>query len=85
LKTPAFLYAFVHGAVVTLCVQEDPQLRPTMASVVLMLNSRSITLPAPDASAFAVPGRALHGLVGVGVADQQPSINDVSVSGLEPR
>ena len=29
-----------------LCVQEDPHLRPSMASVVVMLNSRSITLPA---------------------------------------
>ena len=29
-----------------LCVQEDPQLRPSMASVVVMFNSRSITLPA---------------------------------------
>ncbi|CAN6332565.1 unnamed protein product [Urochloa humidicola] len=41
-----------------LCVQEDPQLRPSMASVVVMLNSRSITLPAPAAPAFAVTGRA---------------------------
>ena len=38
-----------------LCVQEDPQLRLSMASVVVMLNSRSITLPAPDAPAYAVP------------------------------
>ncbi|KAL6609736.1 hypothetical protein ACP70R_039705 [Stipagrostis hirtigluma subsp. patula] len=32
-----------------LCVQEDPHLRPPMASVVIMLSSRSITLSAPAA------------------------------------
>ncbi|KAL6841218.1 hypothetical protein ACP4OV_028736 [Aristida adscensionis] len=42
-----------------LCVQEDPQLRPGMDSVVVMLNSRSITLPAPAAPALAVTGRAV--------------------------
>ena len=30
-----------------LCVQEDPEDRPTMASIVTMLNSYSVTLPAP--------------------------------------
>ncbi|KAK4858597.1 hypothetical protein QYF36_019015 [Acer negundo] len=30
-----------------LCVQEDPASRPTMATVVLMLNSYSVTLPLP--------------------------------------
>ncbi|TVU02157.1 hypothetical protein EJB05_52382, partial [Eragrostis curvula] len=42
-----------------LCVQEDPLLRPGMAAVVIMLNSRSITLPAPTAPAYTVvPGPA---------------------------
>ncbi|TVU19997.1 hypothetical protein EJB05_36183, partial [Eragrostis curvula] len=79
-----------------LCVQEDPQLRPGMAAVVIMLNSRSITLPAPAAPAYAVvvPRRAFtavdaHGsgmdLEGPRVAARLPSINDVSVSDLEPR
>ena len=35
-----------------LCVQEDPNDRPTMASVVLMLSSASITLPVPSEPAF---------------------------------
>lgn len=35
-----------------LCVQEDPTKRPTMASVILMLNSHSVSLPAPSAPAF---------------------------------
>ena len=76
-----------------LCVQEDPHLRPGMASVVVMLNSRSITLPAPTAPAFAVPGCALTEVEARGrstdrngpVAAREPSINDVSVSDLEPR
>ncbi|KAL6609738.1 hypothetical protein ACP70R_039707 [Stipagrostis hirtigluma subsp. patula] len=42
-----------------LCVQEDPQLRPGMASVVVMLNSRSTMLPAPTAPALASTGRAV--------------------------
>ncbi|CAL5020679.1 unnamed protein product [Urochloa decumbens] len=60
-----------------LCVQDDPQLRPSMASVVVMLNSRSITLPAPTKPAFA--------FVMNPAAPQEPSINDASVSDLNPR
>ncbi|CAL4968031.1 unnamed protein product [Urochloa decumbens] len=65
-----------------LCVQDDPQLRPSMASVVVMLNSRSITLPAPTEPAFAFvmnPGE------GPRAPPQEPSINDASVSDLNPR
>lgn len=77
-----------------LCVQEDPYLRPTMASVVVMLNSRSITLPAPAAPAYALPGRgttvrsaARQGLMDVDVAaaSRGHSVNDASISDLEPR
>ncbi|KAL5707587.1 hypothetical protein ACHQM5_018476 [Ranunculus cassubicifolius] len=40
-----------------LCVQEDIAKRPTMATIVLMLNSYSFTLPIPSAPAFYVkPG-----------------------------
>lgn len=35
-----------------LCVQENVADRPTMASVVLMLNSYSLTLPVPSPPAF---------------------------------
>ncbi|KAK0578776.1 hypothetical protein LWI29_016074 [Acer saccharum] len=35
-----------------LCVQEDPVARPTMATVVLMLNSYSVTLALPQQPAF---------------------------------
>ncbi|KQK13774.2 hypothetical protein BRADI_1g12410v3 [Brachypodium distachyon] len=64
-----------------LCVQEDAHLRPGMAAVVVMLNSRSITLPAPTAPAFIVPSR----LVARTKVVRAPSINDASVSDLEPR
>ncbi|KAF5199112.1 Cysteine-rich receptor-like protein kinase, partial [Thalictrum thalictroides] len=37
-----------------LCVQEDMGRRPTMASVVLMLNSYSVTMPLPSTPAFLV-------------------------------
>jgi hypothetical protein len=62
-----------------LCVQEDPRLRPSMASVVIMLNSRSITLPIPAEPAFVSPGE------GPRAAAPDPSINEGSVSDLEPR
>ncbi|PQM36830.1 cysteine-rich receptor-like protein kinase 10 [Prunus yedoensis var. nudiflora] len=40
-----------------LCVQEDPADRPTMQSVVLMLNSYSVTLLLPKQPAFFLPSR----------------------------
>ncbi|KAF5175958.1 Cysteine-rich receptor-like protein kinase, partial [Thalictrum thalictroides] len=36
-----------------LCVQDDVAIRPTMASVVLMLNSYSVTLAVPSAPPFS--------------------------------
>jgi hypothetical protein len=65
-----------------------------MASVVVMLNSRSITLPAPAAPAYAVPGRRAFSDTadarGTGgedrwVGSREHSVDDVSVSYLEPR
>ena len=35
-----------------LCVQEDPEKRPTMNTIVLMFSSYSITLPLPQQPAF---------------------------------
>ncbi|KHN01543.1 Cysteine-rich receptor-like protein kinase 29 [Glycine soja] len=40
-----------------LCVQENVAARPTMASVALMLNSYSLTLPVPSEPAFVGDGR----------------------------
>jgi hypothetical protein len=75
-----------------LCVQEDPYLRPSMASVVVMLNSRSITLPTPAVPAYALHGRAATAVnpprgmnMGPIAAAREPSINEASVSELQPR
>ena len=37
-----------------LCVQENPEVRPTMTTIVLMLNSYSVTLPVPQKPAFCI-------------------------------
>eukprot|EP00258_Populus_trichocarpa_P039112 XP_024455131.1 cysteine-rich receptor-like protein kinase 10 isoform X2 [Populus trichocarpa] len=37
-----------------LCVQEDPAIRPAMATIILTLNSYSVTLPSPQEPAFLV-------------------------------
>lgn len=35
-----------------LCIQENPEARPTMATIVLMLNSYKVTLPVPQQPVF---------------------------------
>ncbi|GAY34229.1 hypothetical protein CUMW_010310 [Citrus unshiu] len=45
-----------------LCVQEDPAERPSMATIVLMLNSYSVTLPLPQQPAFFIGSRTERGL-----------------------
>ena len=37
-----------------LCVEENPQDRPTMSTVIVMLRSESIALPKPKHPAFSV-------------------------------
>ncbi|TVU01635.1 hypothetical protein EJB05_52908, partial [Eragrostis curvula] len=73
-----------------LCVQEDPLLRPGMAAIIIMLNSRSITLPAPIAPAFvdvtAVDARGRStDHEGLRAAAREQSINEASISNLEPQ
>ncbi|XP_072956364.1 cysteine-rich receptor-like protein kinase 15 [Typha angustifolia] len=77
-----------------LCIQEDPSERPTMASVILMLNSQSITLPSPSTPAFVitsrtfsephVPGRERNADL-PGSRSRGGSVNNVSISEMEPR
>ncbi|XP_024984560.1 cysteine-rich receptor-like protein kinase 5 [Cynara cardunculus var. scolymus] len=45
-----------------LCVQEDAELRPSMASIVLMLNSYSVALPLPQNPPFVSGSRVRHDL-----------------------
>ncbi|KAK3037407.1 hypothetical protein RJ639_030169 [Escallonia herrerae] len=81
-----------------LCVQENVASRPTMASVVLMLNSFSITLPMPSEPAFFVyssadPTFAQLSEYGLGARDSKKSTsgfanfsnNEASISDLHPR
>ncbi|GKV19304.1 hypothetical protein SLEP1_g29586 [Rubroshorea leprosula] len=81
-----------------LCVQEDPAERPTMATVVLMLNSYSATLPLPNEPAFFLHSRTEP--IKLLESDQSTSVlesdqsksqsvlystNEVSITELEPR
>ncbi|KAI3466599.1 hypothetical protein Pfo_023262 [Paulownia fortunei] len=79
-----------------LCVQENAADRPTMSSVVLMLNSFSITLPIPSQPAFFMPSRldgdvSLHQhnsreLETIGSSNSiSASGNEVSISDFYPR
>ncbi|XP_059282091.1 cysteine-rich receptor-like protein kinase 10 [Lycium ferocissimum] len=75
-----------------LCVQEDVNKRPTMASVVIMLNSYSMTKPAPQEPAFF--SRSRSEMFPKGLESDQYSTsksipllskNDLSITELEPR
>ncbi|XP_047045745.1 cysteine-rich receptor-like protein kinase 15 [Lolium rigidum] len=75
-----------------LCVQEDAHLRPSMATVVVMLNSRSITLPVPTPPAYLVRSRAgalgrsqTHEEENPAGAVREPFGNDAYISDMEPR
>jgi hypothetical protein len=73
-----------------LCVQEDPDERPTMASILLTLNNGSVTLPSPKEPAFF-----LHSKTDTPIKDLESdqsttksmpwSVNEASISELYPR
>lgn len=73
-----------------LCVQEDPEDRPTMASIVMMLNSYSVTMPEPQQPAFFIPTETDMTMKGLefdqsGSNAVPLSVNDVSITELYPR
>ncbi|MFS8030945.1 putative protein kinase RLK-Pelle-DLSV family [Helianthus anomalus] len=81
-----------------LCVQENVSDRPTMSSVVLMLNSHSLSLPVPAEPAFFVNSNTFHRYASTLVwsndsakhkipkpTSPQCSVNDVSMSVIVPR
>ncbi|KAK7343551.1 hypothetical protein VNO77_12361 [Canavalia gladiata] len=80
-----------------LCVQENVADRPTMGSVVLMLNSYSATLPLPSHPAFIIDSRSLSVIRSdeydpvTGRSDEtsiqsvQTSVNEASITELFPR
>lgn len=61
-----------------LCVQENPADRPTMASIVLMLDSYSVTLPTPKQPAFCIHS-------GTDPKSTSVSVNAISISEIIPR
>ncbi|KAM7493474.1 hypothetical protein LguiB_028083 [Lonicera macranthoides] len=82
-----------------LCVQENPTNRPTMASIVLMLSSFSLSLPVPSEPAFFMhssvvdPEMPLFGEYNSGTSESSEwknastkvSVNDASFSEFYPR
>ncbi|KAL1213874.1 Cysteine-rich receptor-like protein kinase 41 [Cardamine amara subsp. amara] len=62
-----------------LCVQENAESRPTMASVVVMLNANSFTLPKPSQPAFYLEYRESL------PRDNHTSSNSVTITELDPR
>ncbi|KAL3740602.1 hypothetical protein ACJRO7_021821 [Eucalyptus globulus] len=76
-----------------LCIQEDPAIRPTMATVVLMLSSNYFNLPLPQHPAFFVRSRS--GGLSIPMKElgsnqstnrtMPSSTNDMSVTELYPR
>ncbi|XP_062162378.1 cysteine-rich receptor-like protein kinase 10 [Alnus glutinosa] len=68
-----------------LCVQEDPANRPTMATIVLMLNSYSaVTLPLPNQPAFLLQSRTMSNKA-VDNSSVSLSVNEASFTEIYPR
>ncbi|KAM1766238.1 hypothetical protein TB1_005176 [Malus domestica] len=74
-----------------LCVQEDPADRPTMQSVVLMLNSYSVSLALPKQPAFFLQSRAVGNMPKITLESDQsinkssPSVYEGSITEVYPR
>ncbi|KAF7119984.1 hypothetical protein RHSIM_Rhsim13G0161200 [Rhododendron simsii] len=74
-----------------LCVQNDPDARPSMATVILMLNSYSSSLSLPQQPGFLGQNRTGSNIFKELESDQstsqsiQWSINEASITQLDPR
>ncbi|XP_058725222.1 cysteine-rich receptor-like protein kinase 44 isoform X2 [Vicia villosa] len=68
-----------------LCVQENIASRPSMTSVVVMLNSDSVTLPIPLEPAFHMDNRNFQDIKSWGHSSAQESVNETSITELYPR
>ncbi|KAI9123778.1 hypothetical protein K1719_005078 [Acacia pycnantha] len=71
-----------------LCVQKDPADRPSMASIVLMLDRYSVTLPTPSQPAFFVQSGTDPNMpkdLKFGQSTTPMSVNDMSISEVMPR
>ncbi|EEE61756.1 hypothetical protein OsJ_16295 [Oryza sativa Japonica Group] len=65
-----------------LCVQEDPNARPLMSSVVAMLENEATTLPTPKQPAYFVPRNCM---AGGAREDANKSVNSISLTTLQGR
>ncbi|WVZ73995.1 hypothetical protein U9M48_022236 [Paspalum notatum var. saurae] len=72
-----------------LCVQESPELRPTMSNAVLMLISDQMKMPAPAAPPLFARVKKVSGsdfsLAIKSETTKTQSVNEVSISMVEPR
>ena len=68
-----------------LCVQENEVDRPTMASVVLMLNGQSLNLPIPSHPAFFIHNGSQLGMPLVTSRLDQLSLAEVTITDPQPR
>ena len=70
-----------------LCVQENVADRPTMATVVTMLNSYALTLPRPSRAAYLMNVRDLSNTRSGESRNNslQASANEASITELDPR
>ncbi|XP_041023461.1 cysteine-rich receptor-like protein kinase 10 [Juglans microcarpa x Juglans regia] len=99
LLDPALRHSYSRNEVIRcihiglLCVQEAPASRPTMATVVLMLNSYSVTLPLPQQPALLHRSRAKLDKPTKELGSDQSSssqaisgsVNEVSLTEIYPR
>ncbi|WRX26759.1 Serine-threonine/tyrosine-protein kinase [Theobroma cacao] len=67
-----------------LCVQKDPADRPSMTSVIVMLESETLTLPPPAEPAFFVE-RVVAEPTQSTSSDGISSINEITISDTLPR
>ncbi|GMP75330.1 hypothetical protein CsSME_00032464 [Camellia sinensis var. sinensis] len=67
-----------------LCVQENPADRPTMSSIVVMLESDTVTLPRPTRPAFSIGRLTLKSAQSLPNVNAF-SVNEVTLSNVSPR
>lgn len=68
-----------------LCVQERAEDRPTMSTVVLMLGSETATMPHPKQPGFCLGRNPLETDSSSSKQDETFSVNQVTVTMLDPR
>ncbi|KAI4332882.1 hypothetical protein L6164_017756 [Bauhinia variegata] len=80
--TPSEVSKCIHIAL--LCVQEDPEDRPTMPTVIVMLSSDTQIFPNPKQPAFSVGKEIIEQESYVSNSNSY-SMNEATISAMEPR